>query len=75
MKISPTVAGFLKGLFIVIVLSIVSYLGNVAHLTGILNPMLATIVASVFSAIESKMKAKDDGNTAFFGAVKVKKIY
>lgn len=72
MKLTPALAGFLKGLLIVVVLSVVSFLGDSAHLTGIMSPVLATIVASLFSSIESSMKAKSGGNIALFGAVTIK---
>lgn len=72
MKISPSTAGFLKGLLIVVVLAVVSFLGDAAHLTGVLNPVLAALVAGVFSGIESKMKANTDGETGLFGAVSIK---
>lgn len=72
MKISPALAGFIKGLLIVVVLAVVSFLGDSANLTGVLSPVLATLVAGLFSSLESSMKAKSDGNKALFGAVSVK---
>ena len=71
MTLSPAIAGFIKGLLMVIVLAVVSYLGDSAHLSGILSPALATIAAGLFSAIESSLKASSGGSTALFGAVKL----
>lgn len=71
MTLSPGWAGFLKGLLGVIVLVVVSYLGDVSHLTGILNPTVAALAAGLFSALESKLKADSNGTTALFGAVRV----
>ena len=72
MKITPAFAGFVKGLLIVVVLAVVSFMGDQANLTGIMSPVLATLVASIFSSVESSMKAKSGGNTALFGAVTIK---
>lgn len=73
MKISPATAGFIKNIVMVIIFAVVAYLGDAVHLTGILSPSLALIVASLFSGLESKMKAKDDGKTALFGTLSVHK--
>lgn len=69
--VSPGMAGFVKGLLGVVVLVVVSYLANAANLTGILNPTLSIIIAGLFSGIESSLKAKANGSTALFGAVKL----
>lgn len=69
--LSPGIAGFIKGLLGVIVLAVVSYLGDAAHLSGILNPALATIAAAIFSGIESSMKNASGGETALFGAARI----
>lgn len=71
MTMSPAVAGFIKGVGLVVVVAVVSYLADAAHLTGVLNPTLATIAAGVFSAIESSLKASSGGTTALFGAVRL----
>ena len=72
MKISPTVAGFIKGILGVVVIALVSYLTDAANLTGILGPTLAVIAAGLFSAIESGLKAKSGGSTALFGAAHIR---
>ena len=71
MTLSPGIAGFLKGLMLVVVLAVVDYLANSANL-GFLSPAVATIVAGIASAIESSIKA--DTGKALFGAVSVKKV-
>lgn len=71
-QISPALAGFIKGLMLTIVLAVVSFIGDANNL-GMLSPAVAALVASIASAIESSMKSKDEGNTALFGAVSVKK--
>jgi hypothetical protein len=70
--ISPALGGFIKGLLGVVVLVVVSYLANAANLNGLLNPSLAVLVAAIFSAVESQLKANSGGTTALFGAVHVK---
>ena len=69
--LSPGVAGFIKGLLMVVVLAVVSYLADAAHLSGVLNPTLATIAAGIFSAVESSLKSGSGGTTALFGAAKI----
>lgn len=71
MTITPGVAGFVKGLLTVILAVVVSYLADAANLQGLLNPALATVVAGVFAAIESSLKAKSGGEKGLFGAVRI----
>lgn len=71
-NLSPAVAGFLKGVLIAVVLAIVSYLGDSAHLGGIVSPSIAVLIASVASAIESSLKSSSGGTSALFGAVRLK---
>lgn len=70
-QLTPSIAGFIKGLLIVVVLAGVSYCADAAHLSGVLNPVIATFAASIFSAIESSLKASSGGQTALFGAAKI----
>lgn len=72
MNLNPSVAGFIKGVLGVVVLALVSYLADAAHLTGLLSPTLAVMAAGLFSAIESGLKAKSGGTTALFGAAKLR---
>lgn len=71
-QLSPAWAGFVKGIGMVIVMAVAAYLSDAAHFTGILTPTLATLAASVFSAIESSMKAKSGGSQGLFGTVTIK---
>lgn len=72
MTISPATSGFIKGLLMVVVLSVVSYLADAAHFGGILSPAIATIAAAVFSAVESDLKANSGGNLGLFGAARIR---
>jgi len=72
MTITPGFAGFIQGILGVAVLAIVSYLASAAHFDGILNPVFATVVAGLFSSLESILKAQSGGTTALFGSVKLK---
>lgn len=72
MKINSATAGFIKGLLLVVVLAVSSFLADQANLSGVLNPVLATLVAAAFSALESHLKTASGGATALFGAVKLK---
>lgn len=65
-------AGTLKGLLTVILGAIVLYFSDASHLTGIVSPSLALIIAGIFSGIESNMKENSDGTKGIFGAVKIK---
>jgi len=71
MKITNAQAGFIKGLLVVVVASVVSYLANSANLQGVLNPALATVVAALFSSLESHLKATSGNSKALFGAVRL----
>ncbi len=69
MKMTPSIAGFIQGLLGVAVLAIVSYLADAAHLTGVLNPVLATIAAGLFASLESYLKSESGNTKALFGTV------
>lgn len=71
MKISPALAGFIKGVLGVVVIAIVSYLGDSSHLSGVLNLGAATIVAGLFSSLESYLKSQSGNTTALFGMAKI----
>lgn len=61
----------MKGLMLVVVLAVVSYVADTANL-GFLSPAVATIVAGLASAIESSIKANT--GKALFGAISVKEV-
>jgi hypothetical protein len=70
--ITPGVAGFIKGLLTVLVLAGVSYLAQAQHLSGLLGPTVSIVAASLFSSLESSLKAKSGGEKGLFGAVRVR---
>lgn len=70
-NISPSIAGFIKGLGIVLLVSTLSFLGDVSHFTGIVNPIVATMIAALASSLESHMKAASGNTTALFGSVRI----
>jgi hypothetical protein len=65
---SPALLGLLRGLGFVVITSLLTFLGDGPHLTGILNPATASVVAMVALALEHAVEGKT-GN-ALFGAVK-----
>lgn len=71
MKITPAIAGFIKGLVLVAVIAVCTYLEDAAHLTGVLNPVIATVIAALASSLESHLKAESGNTSALFGAVKI----
>ncbi len=70
--LSPGATGFIKGILGVLVIAVVSYLSDASHLSGILSVGAATIVAGLFSGVESSLKAQSGNTTALFGAIKLK---
>lgn len=70
--LSPAVAGLFKGLAIVIIFAVVQFLSNDANLTGVLSPVIASLVAAIASAVESQMKASSGNTAALMGAVKLR---
>jgi len=73
MNLTPSQAGFIKGLGLTILLAILSFFTDAANLTGIVGPTLSALIVAVASAIESSMKADDNGETGLFGTVSIKK--
>lgn len=72
MTITPSQAGFIKGLGVVLLASLASYLANVANLQGVFNPVLATLIAALASSLESHLKSQSGNQSALFGAVRLK---
>lgn len=70
MTITHAQAGFLKGLGLVILAAVASFLADSANLHGLLNPAIATLVAAFASSLESHIKSRT--NNALFGAVAVR---
>lgn len=72
MKISPALAGFIKGIGVVIAAATAAYLSDPSHLT-FLSGGVAVVVAGLFSSLESWMKEQSYGGKALFGAVRIKR--
>lgn len=68
---TPGIAGFVKGVLGVVVIALASYLADASHLTGILSLGTATIIAGLFSGLESYLKSQSGNTTALFGAAKI----
>lgn len=64
--------GFIKAIGVVVITAILSYLGNAAHLNGVLSPVLASLVAALAASLESHFKDASGNTEALFGAVTVK---
>lgn len=71
--LNPAQLGFIKAIGIIIITSVLAYLGDATHLNGILSPLLASLIAALASSLESHMKANSDNTTALFGSVTIKK--
>ena len=71
MTLSLAQLGFVKGLLVIIAVSVLSYLGNAANLTGVINnPMVISIIVALAASLESHLKEKN--GTGLFGAVNLK---
>lgn len=68
---NPTIIGFVKAIGVVALAAVVSYLADSAHLTGVLNPVIATVVAALAASFESYLKADSGNTTALFGTVNI----
>lgn len=72
MNLSPALAGFIKGVLMVVLFGVITYLEDANHLTGVVSPTVAAVVVALASSLESHLKAQSGGTTALFGAVRVK---
>lgn len=72
MNLTAAQIGFIKALGVMVVATIASFLANQANLTGVLNPVLASLVAALAASMESYLKDKSGNNKALFGAVTVR---
>ena len=74
-QLSPAVLGFIKAIGVIILVSVLSYLGNAANLTGVINnPVIISVIVALASAWESKLKAQTGNSVALFGTVGVKRV-
>jgi hypothetical protein len=69
MNISPAVLGFLRTLLTVAIISVLSYLGDAAHLNGVVSASVATLIAALAMGAEHAIEANT--GKALFGAVRV----
>jgi hypothetical protein len=68
---NPFVLGLVRGLGAVILAAVLTYLGDASHLTGVVTPYVATIIAALALALEGHIEGKT--GAALFGAVRVQK--
>lgn len=66
-RISPALLGFLRGLGLIIITAVLSYLGAAENL-AFLNPITASLIATIALSIEHSIEAKS--GRALFGAVR-----
>lgn len=67
MTLSPAQLGLIRGLGVAVLMSVLTFFGDAAHLNGLLSPLIATLVSSLALSLENHLSAK--GDTALFGAV------
>lgn len=70
MTLTPSQISFIKGIGIVVVVSILTYLGDAAHLNGIVSPVIATLIAALASSYEAHLR--EQTGAALFGAVRAR---
>ncbi len=51
--------------------AVFTYLGDAAHLTGIVSPIMTTIVVGIAGLLDHSIEAK--GNGALFGSVRIRR--
>ncbi len=64
---SPAAIGFLRAVGVAALVAILAYLGDAAHLNGLVSDSVATIVAGLALALEHVIENKT--GSALFGAV------
>ena len=65
---SPAVLGALRALGVVVLMAVLTWLGDATNLQGIFNPAVNAIISMVALAIEHSLASGT--NSALFGAVK-----
>lgn len=68
---NPALLGLFRGLGFAVLMAVLSYLGNAANLSGVVDTSLAAVISSIVLAIEHSLASK--GDTALFGAVRTRK--
>lgn len=67
---SPAFLGFIRGIGFAVLVAILTFVGNAANLSGVLNPATASLIAALALAIEHAIQGST-GN-ALFGMVKAR---
>lgn len=67
MTLSPAQLGIVRGLGVALLMSVLTYFGDAAHLNNVVSPLIAALVSSLALSLENHLSAK--GDTALFGAV------
>lgn len=70
MSITPAQLGFIRALAVAFILFLLTYLGDVTHLNGILSASTATIVAGLAMSLEHYIES-NTGN-GLFGSVAIR---
>ncbi len=65
---SPALLGFIRGLGTIILMAVLTYLGDASHLNGIVSALGATLISGIALSIEHSIEGVT-GN-ALFGAVR-----
>lgn len=72
MKLNAAWIGFIKAIGVVVIMGVLSYVGDAAHLNGLVSPIIASLIAALAASLESHLKDESGNTKALFGAVKVK---
>jgi hypothetical protein len=64
---SPALLGFLRGIAFALIVAVLTFVGDASHLTGLLNPESASVLAALALALEHVVEAKT--GSALFGTV------
>lgn len=67
MKLTPAQLGALRGLGVIIVMAVLTWLGDASHLNGLVSAGTATLIAVFASSVEQHLS--DGSATALFGTV------
>lgn len=67
---NPAMLGFARALGVTVLLAGLTYVGNAAHLSGIMSDSLAILVSGLALSIEHMIEARS--GKALFGAVRTK---
>ncbi len=67
MNIPPPLLGIIRGLGTAVIVCVLAYFGDAAHLNGIVSDALASVIAAIALAIEHHIEA--GGGGALFGSV------